>query len=75
MGIPIEQRHVLGHDFVRSIAEVVKKDRLELLILGYGKPRLGRRPSEKLVRNIDCTAIVFHGRPFYQIREGTTPSF
>jgi len=66
MGIPIEQRHVLGHDFVRSIAEVVKKDRLDLLILGYGKPRLGRRPSEKLVRQIDCTAVVFHGRPFYQ---------
>ncbi|UCG03513.1 MAG: amino acid permease [Candidatus Heimdallarchaeota archaeon] len=75
MGIPIEQRHVLGHDFVKSIAEVVKKDQLELLILGYGKPRLGRRPSEKLVQNIDCTAVVFHGRPFYQIREGSTPSF
>ncbi len=75
MGIPIEQRHVLGHDFVRSIAEIVKKDRLELLILGYGKPRLGRRPSERLVKNIDCTAVVFHGRPYYQIREGSTPSF
>lgn len=75
MGIPIEQRHVLGHDFVRSIAEVVKKDRLDLLILGYGKPRLGRRPSEKLVQKIDCTTVVFHGRPFYKIREGSTPSF
>ena len=75
MGIPIEQRHVLGHDFVKSIAEVVKEDQLELLILGYGRPRLGRRPSEKLVRNIDCTAVVFHGRPFYKIREGSTPSF
>ena len=75
MGIPIEQRHVLGHDFVRSITDVTKKDHLELLILGYGKPRLGRRPSEKLVRNIDCTAIIFHGRPFYKIREGSTPSF
>ena len=75
MGIPIEQRHVLGHDFVKSIADVVKKDQLELLILGYGRPRLGRRPSEKLVRNIDCTTIVFHGRPFYKIREGSTPSF
>lgn len=74
MGIPIEQRHVLGHDFVRSIAEVVKKDQLELLILGYGKPRLGRRLSEKLVQEIDCTAIVFHGRPFYKIRKGSTPS-
>ncbi|MHA2246994.1 MAG: APC family permease [Candidatus Hodarchaeales archaeon] len=75
MGIPIEQRHVLGHDFVRSIAEIVKKDRLELLLLGHGKPRLGRRPSEKLVQKIDCTAVVFHGRPFYKIREGSTPSF
>ncbi|MFW9903917.1 MAG: APC family permease [Candidatus Thorarchaeota archaeon] len=75
MGIPIEQRHVLGHDFVKSIAEVVKEDQLELLILGYGRPRLGRRPSEKLVRKIDCTAVVFHGRPFYKIREGSTPSF
>ncbi|MFX1516194.1 MAG: amino acid permease [Promethearchaeota archaeon] len=75
MGIPIEQRHVLGHDFVKAIAEVVKKDQLELLILGYGRPRIGKRPSEKLVRNIDCTAVVFHGRPFYKIREGSTPSF
>ncbi|MFX0016125.1 MAG: amino acid permease [Promethearchaeota archaeon] len=75
MGIPIEQRHILGHDFVRSIAEVVKKDKLDLIILGYGKPRLGRRPSEKLVQKIDCTAVVFHGRPFYKIREGSTPSF
>ncbi|MFX0123992.1 MAG: APC family permease [Candidatus Hodarchaeota archaeon] len=75
MGIPIEQRHVLGHDFVRSIADVVKKDQLELLILGYGKPRLGRRPSEKLVKQIECTALIFHGRPFYRIREGSTPSF
>jgi amino acid transporter len=75
MGIPIEQRHVLGHDFVKSIAEVVKKDQLELLILGYGRPRLGRRPSEKLVKNVDCTAVVFHGRPFYEIRKGSTPSF
>ncbi|MFX1506299.1 MAG: amino acid permease [Promethearchaeota archaeon] len=75
MGIPIEQRHVLGHNFIKSITEVVKEDQLELLILGYGRPRLGRRPSEKLVRNIDCTAVVFHGRPFYKIREGSTSSF
>jgi len=63
MGIPISQRHVLGHDFVRSISQVVQKDQLDCLLLGYGKPRLGRRPSEKLVKYIDCTAVVFHGRP------------
>ncbi|MFX0125930.1 MAG: APC family permease [Candidatus Hodarchaeota archaeon] len=65
MGIPIEQRHVLGHDFVRSITQVVQKDQLDCLLLGYGKPRLRRRPSEILVKNIDCTTIIFHGRPSY----------
>jgi hypothetical protein len=65
MGIPIQQRHILGHDFVRSISEVVKRDHLDCLFLGYGKPRLGQRPSMKLVKHIDCTAVVFHGRPHY----------
>ncbi len=66
MGIPIEQRHVLGHDFVRSISEVVKKDQLDLLIMGHGKPRLGRKLSMKLAKEIDCTIVIFHGRPFFQ---------
>ncbi len=68
-GIPIDQRHVLGHDFVRSISEVVKKDKLDLLILGYGKPRIGKRLSMKLVNQIDCTAVVFHGRPSFPARK------
>jgi hypothetical protein len=63
MGIPIQQRHVLGHDFVRSISNIVNVDDLDLLILGYGRPRLSKRPSEKLVNNVKCTAVVFHGRP------------
>ena len=67
-GIPIDQRHVLGHNFVRSISEVVKKDKLDLLILGYGKPRLGKRLSMKLVERIECTAVVFHGRPSFPTR-------
>ncbi len=66
MGIPIEQRHVLGHDFVRSISEVVKKDQLDLLIMGHGKPRLGRKLSIKLAKKVECTVIIFHGRPFFQ---------
>jgi amino acid transporter len=66
MGIPIEQRHVLGHDFVRSISEVVKKDQLDLLIMGHGKPRLGRKLSIKLAKKVDCTTVIFHGRPFFQ---------
>ncbi|PWI47674.1 hypothetical protein CEE45_10430 [Candidatus Heimdallarchaeota archaeon B3_Heim] len=75
MGIPIQQRHVLGHNFVRSIGNIVKKDNLDLLILGYGKPRLSKRPSEKLVNNIKCTAVVFHGRPEFKYKPETTPSF
>jgi amino acid transporter len=75
MGVPIEQRHIVGHDFIRSITEVVRKDHLELLFLGYGKPRLGQRPSEKLVQKINCTIVVFHGRPFFKIRKGSTSSF
>lgn len=68
MGIPIEQRHVLGHDFVRSISEVVKKDQLDLLIMGHGKPRIGRKLSIKLAKEIDCTTVIFHGRPVFQKR-------
>lgn len=66
MGIPIEQRHVLGHDFVRSMAEVVKKDQLDLLIMGYGKPRLGKRLSIELAKELSCTTAIFHGRPFFE---------
>ncbi len=68
MGIPIQQRHVLGHNFVRSISDIVHTDNLDLLILGYGKPRMSKRPSEKLVNNIKCTAVVFHGRPDFKYR-------
>jgi amino acid transporter len=75
MGIPIEQRHVLGHDFVSSISKVVMKDNLDLLILGYGRPRMNKRPSEKLVSKLKCTAAVFHGRPDFDYKKGTIPSF
>jgi len=75
MGIPIQQRHVLGHDFVRSISKVVIKDDLDLLILGYGRPRMNKRPSEKLVAKLKCTAAVFHGRPDFDYKKGTIPSF
>jgi len=75
MGIPIQQRHVLGHDFVRSMSKVVIKDDLDLLILGYGRPRMHKRPSEKLVANLKCTAVVFHGRPDFDYKKGTIPSF
>jgi amino acid transporter len=75
MGIPIQQRHVLGHDFIRSISDTVRRDNLDLLILGYGRPRMSKRPSEKLVNNIDCTSVVFHGRPEFKYKEGTIPSF
>ncbi|MFW9777525.1 MAG: APC family permease [Candidatus Heimdallarchaeota archaeon] len=63
MGIPIQQRHVLGHDFVRSIGEIVAEDNLDCLVIGYGRPRLAPRPSIRLARKISCTTIVFHGRP------------
>jgi len=66
MGIQIEQRHVLGHDFVRSMAEVVKKDQLDLLIMGYGKPRLRKRLSIELTKRLTCTTVIFHGRPFFE---------
>ncbi len=75
MGIPIQQRHVLGHDFVRSISDIVNRDNLDLLILGYGRPRISKRPSEKLVNSIDCTSVVFHGRPEFKYKKGTIPSF
>ncbi|MHA2139726.1 MAG: APC family permease, partial [Candidatus Hodarchaeales archaeon] len=74
MGIPIQQRHVLGHNFVRSISDIVQEDNLDLLILGYGKPRMSKRPSEKLVNNIKCTAVVFHGRPEFKYKHGLNPS-
>jgi hypothetical protein len=74
MGIPIQQRHVLGHDFVRSISDIVQKDDLDLLILGYGKPRMSKRPSEKLVNRIKCTAVVFHGRPEFKYKRRSNPS-
>ncbi|MHA1940666.1 MAG: amino acid permease [Candidatus Hodarchaeales archaeon] len=75
MGIPIQQRHVLGHDFVRSISDIVRRDNLDLLILGYGRPRLSKRPSEKLVNQVECTSVVFHGRPEFKYKKGTLPSF
>ena len=75
MGIPIQQRHVLGHDFVRSISDIVSRDNLDLLILGYGRPRISKRPSEKLVNQVECTSVVFHGRPEFKYRKGTIPSF
>ncbi|MHA1227424.1 MAG: APC family permease [Candidatus Hodarchaeales archaeon] len=66
MGTPIDQKHVLGHDFERSIEEMVKKDQIDLLIMGYGKPRLGQKPSLKLAKKLDCTTVIFHGRPSFE---------
>ncbi|WP_455140697.1 APC family permease [Candidatus Hodarchaeum mangrovi] len=65
MGVPIEQRHVLGHDFIRSVEQVVNKDQLDLLLMGFGKPRLGRKPSDLLAKKINCTIVIFHGRPYF----------
>ncbi|MHA1974764.1 MAG: amino acid permease [Candidatus Hodarchaeales archaeon] len=66
MGVPIEQKHVLGHDFERSIEDIVKKDKIDLLIMGFGKPRLRMKPSLKLAKKLDCTTVIFHGRPSFE---------
>ena len=57
-----------------SAGRVIKDD-LDLLILGYGRPRMSKRPSEKLVAKLKCTAAVFHGRPDFDYKKGTIPSF